>query len=79
MPANRLTTLLNATVTERAKIASGVNSLVSLDALPCDLLDCIAGKFIQNASLDELETMRGTLKILLSRIEPAAKQGAQNV
>jgi hypothetical protein len=46
---NRLTTNENATVTERAKIAAGVNRLVALDALPCDLLECIAETLIKNA------------------------------
>lgn len=69
MPANRLTTLRNATVTERAKIAGGVNRLVALDGLPCDLLECVAAQFLENASEDEKLAMRGTLKILLSRFD----------
>ncbi len=69
MPANRRTTLLNATVTERVKIAGGVNRLVALDAVPCDVLECIADQFIENASADEKQNMRGTLKILLSRFD----------
>jgi hypothetical protein len=74
MPAKTYTTLKNATVTERAKIAGGVNRLVALDAVPCDMLECIAELFIANASADEIESMRGTLKILLGRIEQAHKQ-----
>lgn len=73
MPANRLTTLKNANVADRVKIAGGVNRLIALDAVPCDLLDCIAAQFIENASKDEIESMRGTLKILLGNIEHAAK------
>jgi hypothetical protein len=73
MPANRLTTLKNATVSERAKIAGGVNRLVALDGVPCDLLDCIAAQFIENATKDEIESMCGTLKILLGNIERAEK------
>jgi hypothetical protein len=73
MPANRLTTLKNANVAERVKIAGGVNRLIALDGVPCDLLDCIAAQFIENASADEIERMRGTLKILLGHIERAAK------
>jgi hypothetical protein len=74
MPANRLTTLKNATVAERAKIAGGVNRLVALDGVPCDMLECIAEQYIANASADEIDSMRGTLKILLGRIEQAHKQ-----
>ena len=68
MPANRNTTLQNATVAEKVKINSGVNKLVALDALPCDILDCIAKQFIENASIDELTNMKGTLRILHDRI-----------
>ena len=68
MPANRLTTLQNATVSEKVKINSGVNKLVALDDVPCDLLDCIAEKYIENASTDELTSMKGTLHILHTRI-----------
>jgi hypothetical protein len=38
------------------------------------MLECIAELFIANASADEIESMRGTLKILLGRIEQAHKQ-----
>lgn len=69
MPAKSYTTLRNATVTERVKIAGGVNRLVALDAIPCDLLECIADQYAERANRDELESMRGTLKILLGRIE----------
>jgi hypothetical protein len=74
MPANRLMTLKNATVTERAKIAGGVNRLVALDSVPCDMLDCIAAQYIENASKDELISMKGTLTILLDRIARAANK-----
>lgn len=69
MPAHRLTTNDNATVAERVKIAAGVNRLVALDALPCALLDCIAGKFAENAETGELESLSGTLTILLARVD----------
>lgn len=71
MPANRLTTLQNANIAEKVKINSGVNKLVALDALPCDILECIAEQFIENASKDELESMKGTLHILHTRIARA--------
>lgn len=74
MPANRLTTLQNATVVERAKIVGGVNRLVALDSLPCDMLDCIAAQYIDNATHDELISMKGTLTILLDRIARAANK-----
>lgn len=74
MPANRNTTLNNATVTERARIMAGVNKLVALDALPCDILECIAAQFIENASADELIAMKGTLTILQNRIAVAASK-----
>lgn len=76
MPANRLTTLQNATVSEKVKINSGVNKLVALDALPCDILECIAEQFIRNASPSEIENMAGTLHILHARMESAKKANA---
>jgi hypothetical protein len=74
MPANRLTTLKNANVAERVKIAGGVNHLIALDAVPCDMLDCIAAQYIESASKDELISMKGTLTILLDRIARAANE-----
>lgn len=71
---NGLTTLQNATVAEKAKIVSGVNKLVALDGLPCDMLDCIAEQFIKNASTDELTSMKGTLQILQARISRALSE-----
>jgi hypothetical protein len=68
MPANRITTRQNATVTERVKIAAGVNRLVALDGVPCDLLECIAAQWSENATQDELISMKGTLTILLSGV-----------
>lgn len=76
MPANRLTTLQNATVAERVKINSGVNKLVALDALPCDILECLVEQFIRNASPSEVESMTGTLQILHARLEQAKKANA---
>jgi hypothetical protein len=71
---NRLTTNENATVTDRAKIAAGVNRLVALDALPCDLLECIAETLIKNASPAELDSVSGTHGILKSRIDLTRNQ-----
>lgn len=78
MPANRLTTNANATTIERAKIAAGVNRLVALDSLSCDLLECIATKYGEDATREELGSMLGTLKILLSRIESAYRLAQQS-
>lgn len=76
MSQNRLTTLQNASVAEKAKINSGVNKLVALDALPCDILDCIAEQFIRNASPSEIDSVTGALRILYKRLESARAENA---
>lgn len=76
MSAKRLTTLQNANVAEKVKINSGINKLVALDALPCDILECIAEQFIRNASPSEIDSMTGTLGILYKRMESARAKNA---
>lgn len=72
MSQNRLASERDMSAAQRARIDAAVNRLVALDALPCDLLDLVAARFIKNADQNELDSARGTLRILLSALDRAA-------
>lgn len=74
MPANKYTTLQNATVAERSRIESGVKRLRTLDAMGADILTCISESFANGSPDGDILSMQGTLRILANRIDIAAKR-----
>ncbi|MGC3025854.1 hypothetical protein ACPUER_11990 [Burkholderia sp. DN3021] len=56
-------------VVEKARIQAACNRLAALDALPCDTLEKVAAHFMANASCEEIDSLRGTLRILFHAVK----------